>query len=212
MPLTSILKKVAMAFTGLALFGFVVVHLSGNFLLFGGSKPFNAYADKLKDLGALLYLAEVGLILFFAVHIYSGIRVSLENRRARPTPYAVKATAGSATLASRTMAIGGIILAFFVITHVKMFKFGDASQAEGLWGLVIHTFHNPLMVAWYLLAMGALGLHLSHGFSSAFQTLGAHKPAWRARLRSVGFALGWLIAIGFSSLPIWSFFHADPIH
>jgi succinate dehydrogenase / fumarate reductase cytochrome b subunit len=136
----------------------------------------------------------------------------MENRRARPVDYHAKATAGGATLASRTMAIGGVVLAFFVITHVKMFKYGDQSNAEGLWGLVVHTFHNPLVVAWYLLAMGALGLHLSHGFSSAFQTLGAGKPAWRTNLRRAGFALGWLIAIGFMSFPVWSFLHNDPIH
>jgi succinate dehydrogenase cytochrome b subunit len=210
MSLTSILKKVAMAFTGLGLFGFLVMHLTGNLLIFKGAGDFNAYAQSLKNFGALLILAEAGLALFFLVHIVSGVRVAIENRRARPDRYAMFGKQGDATVASRTMVIGGVILAIFVVTHVKMFKFGDWSRAGGLWGLVIRTFHDPLMVAWYSLAMLALGLHLSHGFQSAFQTLGAIKPQWRPNLRRVGFVVGWLIAIGFLSLPIYGYLSAEP--
>ena len=74
--------------------------------------------------------------------------------------------------------------------------------------VVLRTFSNPLVVGWYVLAMIALGLHLSHGFQSAFQTLGAVKPHWRRNLRRTGFALGWLIALGFMSLPIYAYFSA----
>lgn len=205
MKLASILKKTAMALTGLGLFGFVVTHLAGNLTIFGGAGSFNAYADKLASLGPLLWAAEVGLVILFLVHAYSGIRVTIENRRARETRYQVKATAGEATIASRTMAIGGVILLIFVVLHVRMFKFGDHSGPDGLWGLVIASFQDPLIVAGYVIAMVALGLHLSHGFSSAFQTLGASKPLWRPRLRRLGTGLGWLIALGFAAMPIWSY-------
>ncbi len=200
-----------MAFTGLALFGFVVMHLSGNLLIYRGSQDFNAYAEGLAKLGALLYAAEIGLIIFFVVHIYSGVRVAIENRKARPERYAVYGKQGDATVASRTMVIGGLVLAFFIITHVKMFKFGDQTGPQGLWGLVMHTFHDPLVVAWYIVAMLALGLHLSHGFQSAFQTLGAVKPHWRPNLRRTGMVLGWLIALGFMSFPIYAYLSQDPI-
>lgn len=194
-----------MAATGLALFGFLIVHLAGNLLLFAGHEAFNQYSDTLHRMGALLYVAEIGLIVFFAAHIYSGLRVTRENRAARPAPYMVTASAGGASLASRSMPIGGIILAIFVVTHVRMFKFGDMSGPQGLFGLVMEAFSSPLVVAWYTLAMLALGLHLSHGIASAFQSLGALAPAWRPRMKSAGLAVGWLIALGFTALPIWSF-------
>jgi succinate dehydrogenase / fumarate reductase, cytochrome b subunit len=205
MALTSILKKLMMALTGLLWFGFVVMHLLGNFLLLKGPEAFNAYSDLLHKTGAVLYVAELLLVVFLLTHIYTGIRLTLENRRAKGAGYAVRATAGQASVASRTMIYGGIVLAVFIVTHVKMFKYGDASGEAGLWGLVVRTFQDPLMVAWYVLAMVALGFHLSHGFGSAFQTLGLLKPQWRVPLKQAGVWFGWAIAIGFMSLPIWSF-------
>lgn len=207
MNLTSILKKAGMAITGLALFGFTIGHLAGNLLIFKGAEGFNAYAQGLANLGALLYAAEVGLIIFFVVHAYSGIRVSIENRKARSAKYIAKTTAGQATLASRTMAVSGVLLAIFIVLHVRMFKYGDHTGEGGLWGLVIRTFQDPLMVAWYTVAMVALGLHLSHGIASALQTLGALKIGWREPLKKIGLGIGWAIALGFASLPIWSYIY-----
>src|SRR5262245_40832767 len=99
MKVTSILKKAAMALTGFGLVVFVVMHLAGNLLIFNGAAPFNGYSDKLHALGPLLWLAEAGLLLFFVIHAYSGILVTIENRRARGTRYTVRATAGEATFA-----------------------------------------------------------------------------------------------------------------
>lgn len=205
MLLISIVKKTAMALTGLAWFVFLIGHLTGNFLLFKGESAFNAYAEFLEGTGALLYLAEVGLVVFLVAHIYSGIRVSMENRRARPFEYEIRKTNGKATVYSRSMLIGGVIIAVFIVLHVLTFKFGDHHGEGGLYGLVIRTFQNPLTVAWYGLAMVAIGMHLSHGFGSAFQTLGVAKTAWRGRLRIAGVVFGWLIAGGFMVLPIWAF-------
>lgn len=203
--MASILKKVLMAVTGLLLFGFVIGHLTGNFLLFKGAEEFNAYAEFLHSLGGLLIVIELGLVAFFVAHIYLGIKATAENRSARPDGYNSTARAGESTFASRTMIVGGIILMVFVVTHVWSFKYGDHSGEGGLWGLVVRTFQNPLIVAWYLLAMVALGLHLGHGFGSAFQSLGALKPHWRPKLKSTGYVVGWLIAAGFASMPVWSF-------
>ncbi len=201
----SILKKVAMAVTGLAWFGFLLSHLSGNLLLFRGAETFNAYAEFLESLGGLLYIAEVALILFLAIHVFSGIRVTIENRRARPVAYRQNRSAGASSVGSRTMIVGGVILAVFIVIHVKSFKFSDHHGPMGLYGVVNAAFADPLTVAGYVLAMLALGLHLSHGLSSAFQSLGLVKPAWREKLRTMGTALGWLIACGFISMPLGLF-------
>lgn len=209
MRATSILLKVLMALTGLAWFGFSISHLMGNFLILKGPDALNTYAEGLAKFGPLLWFAEGGLVLMLLVHVGSAIRVNLMNKKARPQGYAVSQTRGQATLGSRTMAIGGLILLAFLIIHVKMFKFGDWSGGNGLQGLVVRSFKNPLIVGGYVVAMIAFGLHLSHGVASAFQTLGALKPSWRPKMKEIGFFIGWAIAMGFAALPIATFFFVN---
>lgn len=205
MPTLSIVKKVVMAVTGLSWFLFLVTHVAGNTMLFAGPETFNAYPEKLRaTLGPLLYVAEAGLVLLLLLHAISAVQVTRENAAARPVGYAVKATRKQATLASRSMIYGGLLLLVFLVVHLWTFKFGDwAAHEHGLWGLVVNTFQNPLYVVFYEVAMIALGLHLAHGLSSALQTLGANRPGWRPKLRTAGTALGWLMALAFMSMPIW---------
>jgi len=206
MNYASILKKIAMAVTGLAWFGFVIGHLAGNLLILQGPEAFNAYAAFLEGTGELLIVAEVSLIALLLVHVWMGAKVTLENRKARARGYAVNQANGQASIASRSMAVAGIILLAFIVTHVKMFKYGDKEGVDGLWGLVIRTFQDPLMVGWYVLAMLALGLHLSHGFGSALHTLGVVRPSLRLKFKKLGVTLGWVIALGFIGLPLYAFF------
>ncbi|NJK88872.1 MAG: succinate dehydrogenase cytochrome b subunit [Myxococcales bacterium] len=206
MRYASILKKIFMAVSGLVWVGFVIGHMAGNLLIYSGPKKFNDYAAFLEGTGKLLWLVEAVLIAFLAVHVYLGAKVSLENRRARSRGYAVKESNGRASVASRTMALAGIVILAFTVVHVKTFKFGPRDGADGLWGLVMRTFQDPVMVTWYVLAMLALGLHMSHGFASAFTTLGVVRPELRSRLQALGVAVGWLIAVGFISFPIYAFF------
>jgi succinate dehydrogenase / fumarate reductase cytochrome b subunit len=206
----SIIKKVVMAITGLAWFGFLITHLSANLLIYQGAETFNAYPVALRKFGFLLYVAEAGLVLLLVGHIWAAIKVTVENRRARGTGYAVRATNGKATFASRTMVYGGLLLLVFLVIHIKTFKFGDWDRANGLWGLVVETFKNPLYTGWYVLAMLALGLHLSHGLASSMQTFGFGRPIWRKRFHVLGFVIGWLMAGGFASLPIWCYLVPQP--
>ena len=85
---TSVGQKVLMALTGLALCGFLVTHLSGNLLLFAGEEAFNAYAEKLHSMGALLKAAEVGLLATFLAHLGLAISTTAMSRRARSKQYA----------------------------------------------------------------------------------------------------------------------------
>jgi succinate dehydrogenase / fumarate reductase cytochrome b subunit len=89
-----------------------------------------------------------------------------------------------------------------------MFKFGNQAGEHGLWGLVVRSFKSPWITLGYIVALLALGFHLSHGFGSAFQTLGMTQPQWRAGLRKTGQVLGWLLAGGFILLPLWALFFA----
>jgi len=208
MHLTSILKKTLMAATGLVWFLFIISHLMGNLLMMVGPDTYNHYAETLVS-NPLIYPAEILLLLFLVVHMFSAWRVTNENNQARPERYQVKApSTGSSTFASRTMWYGGVILLLFLIIHLIMFKFGDDDGDKGLWGLVVRSFHNPWIAIGYIIAMIPLGMHLSHGFASALQTLSAIKPQWYKGFKQAGQALGWLLAIGYILLPIWALFFA----
>jgi len=205
---STIFRKTVMALTGLALLGFLFTHLAGNLQLFAGAGTFNQYAGALEKMPMLIFPAEILLLIFFVVHIIAAIQVTLLNKSARPQNYDVRHTAGESTLASRTMMITGLIVLAFVIWHVWSFKFGvrpaDTAAPEGsLWLLVITEFQKPIVAALYVLCMIALGFHLSHGIASAFQTLGLLHIGWRSPAKKVGYAIGWLVAIGFAVLPIW---------
>jgi len=208
LQLASITKKALMAITGLAWFLYVILHLLGNLLLWAGAETYNEYAHKLVS-NPLIYPAEIGLLVLLVVHVFSAWRVTNENHKARPQPYIVKTTSGHSSFASRTMWYGGVILLLFIIIHVWMFKFGDQAGEHGLWGLVVRSFKNPLITLGYILAMIPLGLHLSHGFASALQTLSALQPRWHAGFRQAGKVLGWGLAIGYILLPIWALFIAE---
>lgn len=204
MTMASILKKSLMALTGLCWFGYLVLHLLGNLALWAGPERYNEYAQALIS-NPLLIPAEIVLVVTLIVHIASAWRVTNENNAARPQRYVMKVpSSGSSTLASRTMWYGGVILLVFIVLHVWMFKYGDQSGAHGLWGLVVRSFKNPLITLLYVVAMVPLGFHLSHGFASALQSLGALLPHWRPCLRRGGQVLGWLIAAGFIILPLWA--------
>jgi len=196
-----------MALSGLAWVGFLIGHLSGNLLMYKAPEAFDAYGRGLHALGGgiVVVFAEIGLATFFLAHIISGVRMTLANSAARKQGYAVKANAGESTLASRTMIAGGVILAAFVVLHLWQFRMQwDPNSEQSLWTLTVTTLKNPLWAGFYVLSMFFLGLHLSHGFGSAFQTLGLFKPSWRAQLRNIGRVLGWVVAVGFMSFPVWA--------
>ncbi len=205
--MSSIVKKVLMAITGIGLSIFLVLHLAGNLFIFSGPNEFNGYAAILEH-NPLLIPAEIVLLGIFLVHLIMAIKLTGENNAARPIDYQHRKTMGESTLASRTMIYSGVIILVFVILHVYAFKFGEKKVAGKLelWELVIKTFQNPLVVVWYVLAMILLGFHLSHGLASSLQSMGAIKPDWRHRSRRIGAVIGWIIALGFASMPLYAIF------
>jgi len=209
---SSIGKKQVMALTGLALTGFVVTHLLGNFLLFLGPDAFNMYGHKLTSNPAI-YIAEAGLVALFLSHVFMAIKLVVENKIARPQGYYMKTHTGrGSTFASSTMPVTGLILLIFVVTHIMHFKYGayytamvDGQEIRDIYRVVIEYFRNPVWVGWYVFAMSCLGLHLSHGFQSAFQSLGFNHPKYNCSLKLLGNAIGLFVAFGFSSLAIFSY-------
>ena len=219
---SSVGRKIIMALTGLSLFLFVVAHLIGNLTILMGAEAFNGYAHFLMSLmhGKFIYLAEAGLILFFLLHAWSGIKVWLQKRGAREQGYEVVGNAGGAsqkTLASRSMILTGPVLLLFVILHVKHFKFGPVyttmvhgEEVRDLFRLVVDEFNKPVMVLLYVVTMVLLGTHLKHGVWSAFQSMGWTSKRVLPALTTLSAVTGVALAAGFIYVPLHVFFFIDP--
>jgi succinate dehydrogenase / fumarate reductase cytochrome b subunit len=208
---TTVGSKFLVALTGLLLVGFLVAHLAGNLLILLGGEKFNAYGHALIN-NPLVIPAELGLMGLLLVHMFKALAHVLRGSGARPEGYQKKTWAGGPSRkswASTTMALSGIFLFAFLIVHIATFKFGPyyASTEAGvrdLQRLVVEVFKNPLYAAGYVVAMGIVGMHLRHGVSSAFQSLGLMSTkAWTTRLLGLGLALAVVIAGGFAFIPVW---------
>ncbi|MCC7177940.1 MAG: succinate dehydrogenase cytochrome b subunit [Acidobacteria bacterium] len=210
---SSIGSKILIALTGLALFVFLIGHLAGNLLFLAGPETFNEYSHKLIS-NPLVYVAEVGLLAVFFLHVAKTVAGVLTNRSARPTAYATrrwaktKSPRSRKSLASTTMIVTGTFTALFLATHLATFKFGTFYEAGGirdLYRLQLEIFSAPGYVAFYLVAMSVIFFHLWHGLSSAAQSLGVDHPQWTPRILVLGRVLSVAIAGGFFILPIYTF-------
>ena len=204
-------KKYLMAASGLVLVFFVIAHLIGNLQVFLGPEALNRYALFLRNTGELLWAARLGLLAMTALHIWTAVSLTLENRAARPADYAVKRYK-KATYASRTMAMSGVIVLAFLVYHLMQYTFMvthpfykdllDPLGRHDVYSMVILGFSQPWIAAWYVLGIFLLCLHLSHGMSSMFQSLGANSLTLRPRLTRAGQVLSWLIFAGYISMPL----------
>ncbi len=214
-------KKVLMAVTGIAMVGFLIGHLAGNFLLLTGDPdPYNAYSDFLIGLGWGLIVIELVLVAFFLVHVAAAVSVTRANRASRPGRYQRYRSAGEPSkqnVASRTMIWTGVVLFVFTVLHLYTFKYGpgeaegyvsviDGEQVRDLYRLVIEVFSNPWYVLWYVAAMAFMGFHLRHGFWSGFQSLGLHHPQYTRLIQVAGILLAIVLGVGFLLIPVWIYF------
>lgn len=202
------------ALSALGLLGFLVGHLAGNLLIFKGPDAINAYAAQLHDLGGLLWVARIGLLVLVGVHIAATLQLAAENRAARPQEYVVSATL-RATRSSRLMVLSGLTILVFVIYHLLHFTVGnlhgfyDADGAyrledgrQNVYKMMVDGFRVWFNSGFYLLALGLLASHLSHGVSSLFQTLGLTTPRTRPLFRLAGWGFAVVICGGFASIPV----------
>jgi succinate dehydrogenase / fumarate reductase cytochrome b subunit len=210
--MNSVTKKQVMGISGLLLCGFVLTHLLGNLTLFIGSDAFNKYAYTLTS-NPLIYVAEAGLLAIFLTHLFMAFKLIYENKVARPVAYYMREKSGrGSTFASSTMAYTGVIALVFLVIHIMGLKFGthydttvNGVTMRDMYRTTIEYFQDPLHVLFYLFAVTALGIHTSHGFWSAFQSLGFSHPKYNQKLKCASTAFGLLIALGFSTLAIFCY-------
>jgi len=164
---------------------------------------------------------RIGLLAILIVHVASAAKLTRRNRAARPVPYAVQ-TPLKSTFASRTMLMSGLIVLVFVVYHLLHFTLGvvqpsasehtetiapalrsaDAYERHDVYAMVIDGFSNPAIALSYIVAMVLLGLHLSHGVSSLFQSLGFIAPKYRAWISQGAQAVVALIVFGNVAMPL----------
>lgn len=199
---SSVGKKLMMAITGLGFCGFLAGHLGGNLTIYGGREMFNGYAEHLHSLGIVLTFIEWCLLFFAVVHVLTGLTLFYQNWKARPVRYRVNKRAGGRTWGSATMPYSGILLLAFVVYHLINFHFADKTHTT-IFDLVSRAFSNPITVIAYIAVMIIAALHVSHGFWSAFQTLGANHPKYMPIIRALGLIFALAVGIGFGTLPIF---------
>jgi len=210
-------RKLVMSLTGLFLIIFLIVHLAGNFQLLADDSglAFNAYAEFMTT-NPIIKTTSYGLYAFILIHIVMSIALVVKNKKARPVGYdKVKGSANS-SFSSRNMGILGFIIFVFLVIHLRGFWYEmhwgsiqmDEAGNKDLYAVVSAAFSQWWYVAIYVACMVGLAFHLSHGFSSAFQTLGINHKKYTPFIKKFGIVYAILISAAFASIPLIMFFNS----
>jgi succinate dehydrogenase / fumarate reductase cytochrome b subunit len=211
---TMIGKKVVMAVTGVVLVGFVIAHMVGNLKIFEGPEEINAYSRFLREVGnpalaygQLLWIVRIILLLCVALHITAAYQLSRMSWAARPVGYDVKRNIET-TYAARLMRWGGVLLVVFIVFHLTHLTAGAVGFQPGqfkhlaVYQNVVAAFTLWPVALFYVVAMGALCLHLDHGIWSMLQTLGWNNARNERTLKVASRTIAIVVFLGFSSVPV----------
>lgn len=211
---SSIGKKIVMSLSGLFLIAFLLVHMIANLFIFVGADAYNEVCHFM-DTNPLIKLMVPFLALGFAVHIIYAFILTIHNRKARPVKYVCKDLKGSSTFASRNMLVLGIIVLGVLAIHLNDFWaemqmqtliLGNHENLTAPYELVVNKFSNPCFVALYVVWVVALWFHLTHGFWSAFQSVGLSNNIWISRLKCAAKLYAFVVAVVFIAIPLYVFF------
>lgn len=207
-------QKLLMALTGFFLILFLVVHLAGNLQLLipDNGESFNLYAH---NMSINYFIRSVSIINFgfILLHVVYSVILTKHNKKARPVGYAETDASKNSSWASRNMGILGTLILIFLLVHLRGFwyrlKFGSPdkvllgdTEVDNAFIIVMEAFKNPIYVGFYVLSMVFLAFHLSHGFASAFQTLGINHKKYTPIIQKVGIGFAILIPTLFALIPI----------
>jgi len=198
-------KKVVMALTGLIMAGFLVTHAAANLLAFLGPTQINTYSRFLHDAPEILWPARLVLLASVVLHATAAAQLARRSATARPEKYKERETQ-IATFASRSIRWLSILLAIFIVVHLLHFTGGQLlpgfTERNPYANLVLAFTTQRLMVAFYLVMMIVVGLHLYHGAWAAIRTLGLSRPRDNPFTRPVATILAVALWLGFSLVPL----------
>ena len=224
MALSSITKKLIMSISGLFLIVFLLLHMTVNFFsVIDTFKGTYGAADGLFQIGCdfmaspIVTIMVPVLALGFLVHIIYAIILTAGNLKARGgiKRYEGGSKGKAESWASKNMLLLGVIVLGLVAFHLNHFwaemqlKEFQGQHAANPYELLNATFQNLWMVVIYIVWFVALGLHLCHGFWSAFQTIGWSNKIWEKRLTYIGYAFVIIIVLGFSAVAVNAYLQAN---
>lgn len=206
-----------MAVTGAGLFAFATGHMLGNLQIFLGPEALNRYAHFLQSTPELVWSARLGLLAAVVLHVWSAVSLSAGNRAARPMGYAGNPAPTAASYASRTMLMSGLIVGSFIIYHLLHFTVQmpgvnftgkdfrvlmDGQQRHDVYLMVKLGFSKPIVAIFYMVAVGLLCLHLSHGLRAMFQSVGFKNRAWGPAIDRFAVAASLALFVGYAAVPV----------
>ena len=222
MALSSITKKLIMSISGLFLIVFMLLHMTINFFsVIDTVKETYGAADGLFQAGCDFMALPIITVMVpvlaagFLVHIIYALILTYGNYKARGTERYAVANKTKAEWASKNMLVLGVVVLGIVAFHLNHFwaemqlKEFQGHHAENPYLLLNETFKNWWMVVLYIVWFVALGLHLCHGFWSAFQTIGLSNKNWEKRLTYIGYAVVAIIVLGFCATAVNAFLQAN---
>lgn len=211
---SSIGRKYAMALSALFLISFLILHLFVNLLSLFGPNAYNNASNFMGYNPLIQYIMQPILVAGIIFHFVMGLILEVRNRAARPIRYGMNNGAANSTWMSRNMIITGLVILAFLGLHMYDFWFHEMNYkyVEGLpvvqnrfWGDLHAKFANPVRVGIYVVSFVLLGLHLAHGFQSAFQSLGARHPKYTPGIKAFGTWFSILVPAGFIAIAIFHF-------
>ena len=211
---SSIGRKVVMSVTGIDLVLFLTFHMSMNLVALISAEGYNMICE---FLGANWYalVATAALAALVVIHIIYAFWLTMMNRKARGTErYAVESKPKSVEWASQNMLVLGLVVIAGLALHLANFWYkmmfaeiiGNPTlgglEATNGYGYILQTFSCPVFVVLYLIWLGALWFHLTHGFWSSLQTLGWSNKIWFERWRLIGNIYTTLVVLGFAAVVV----------
>lgn len=213
---SSIGRKYAMALSAFFLLVFLVMHLFTNMLSVFSVNGFNQASYFMGYNPFIQYLMQPVLIFAVFFHFIMGFILEAKNNKARPVKYDVNGAAANSSWMSRNMIISGLVILAFLGLHMYDFWFHEINHkyiqgniddigTDRFWNELHEKFADPIKVVIYVVAFILLGLHLSHGFQSAFQSVGARHPKYTPFIKAFGTWYSILIPAGFILIAVYHF-------
>jgi len=212
---SSIGQKITMSLTGIFLILFLVVHVGVNACVWfnDGGEVFNRAANFLGE-NVVPRILEIGLFVFFLLHIVQGYVLEAENRTKRNVGYAIDYGNRGSRWYSRSMGLLGTLVLLFLIIHLIDFwipsrfsKMPEATLSDGkvvhnLYSLMVIRFQELWIVIIYVIGCISLCYHLLHGFYSAFKTLGVYNKRYLILVRWTGYVFAIVVSLAFAMMPV----------
>ncbi len=208
---SSIGRKFVMSLTGLFLITYLVIHLAINLLSLVDAHLFNE-ASHFMGTNWFIQAMQYVLALGFIFHIVQGIALARSNAKARPQKYALDKPSTNSSFSSRSMIITGLLVLLFLVLHLRDYfwelKFDDMNGHATDFDLVVALFANPLYTGLYVFSFIMLGIHLNHGFQSAFQSVGVNHPKYTPGIKKFGVIYCVIVSAGFSLIALVHYFNS----